>query len=78
MPKRIATLTQSISHIGRMLTQGNEMNSGTRRAIMDTAGFNLVIVIGPRMEEIHQALQNGDLKAALELFEKEVEYNISI
>jgi len=45
---------------------------------MHTQKMEEGIVIGPRMEEIHQALQNGDLKAALELFEKEVEYNISI
>jgi hypothetical protein len=60
-----------------MLTQGNELNSGTRRSIMDTAGFNLVIIIAPRMEEIHRALKNGDSEAALRLFEKEIEYNIS-
>ncbi|MFZ3011841.1 MAG: hypothetical protein WA060_02500 [Minisyncoccia bacterium] len=78
MPRRIGTLTQSISHLGRMLTQGNEMNSGTRRTIMDTAGFNLTMVIGPRMEEIHRALKDGDSKMALELLEKEIEYSISI
>jgi hypothetical protein len=60
-----------------MLTQGNEMSDGARRSIMDTAGFDLSLIVGPELENLYRAIDKGDLEEAKKIMGKQLQYRAS-
>lgn len=77
MPIRTGTLSQMVSHLGRMLTQGNELGEGARRSIMDTVGFDLSFIAVPELESLCRAIDKGDVEEAKKIMGKQLNYRAS-